>query len=104
MDDGDIKLDEGVPRDFPSLRALIAARAPSLPRRLTQVATYALDNPDDIAFGTAASVAQHSGVQPSTLVRFSQALGYQGFSDLQDVFRARLRERRGYGCMRGGAE
>ncbi len=93
MDDGDSKLDEVVPRDFPTLRAMIAARAPSLPRRLTQVASFALDHPDDIAFGTAASVAQRSGVQPSTLVRFSQALGYQGFSDLQDVFRARLRDR-----------
>jgi len=81
------------PRDFPSLRALIAERAPTLPRRLTQVATYALEHPDEIAFGTAASVAQDAGVQPSTLVRFSQALGYDGFSDLQEVFRARLRER-----------
>ena len=86
-------IDDIAPRDFAALRALIAARAPTLPRRLTQVAAYALDNPDEIAFGTAASVAQHSGVQPSTLVRFSQALGYQGFSDLQDVFRSRLRER-----------
>jgi len=93
MDDSEIKLDDAVPRDFPALRALIAARAPTLPRRLTQVASFALDNPDDIAFGTAASVAQRSGVQPSTLVRFSQALGYQGFSDLQEVFRARLRDR-----------
>ena len=81
------------PRDFAALRALIVGRAPDLPRRLTQVATSALDNPDEIAFGTAAGVAQRAGVQPSTLVRFSQALGYQGFSDLQEVFRARLRER-----------
>lgn len=65
----------------------------SLPRRLTQVASYALDNPDEIAFGTAASIATKADVQPSTLVRFSQALGYQGFSDLQEVFRSRLRER-----------
>lgn len=84
---------DSAPRDFAALRALIVARAQSLPRRLTQVASYALDNPDEIAFGTAASVAQRAGVQPSTLVRFSQALGYQGFSDLQDVFRSRLRER-----------
>jgi len=84
---------ESVPRDFAALRALIVNRAQSLPRRLTQVASYALDNPDEIAFGTAAGVAQRAGVQPSTLVRFSQALGYQGFSDLQDVFRSRLRER-----------
>jgi DNA-binding MurR/RpiR family transcriptional regulator len=93
MDDQVIDSDGDVPRDFPALRALIATRATELPRRLAQVAAFALDNPDDIAFGTAASVAQRSGVQPSTLVRFSQALGYQGFSDLQDVFRSRLRDR-----------
>ena len=81
------------PRDFAALRALIGERATTLPRRLTQVATYALQNPDEITFGTAASIAAHAGVQPSTLVRFSQALGYQGFSDLQDVFRSRLRDK-----------
>jgi DNA-binding MurR/RpiR family transcriptional regulator len=92
-DDGDNLVEDTAPRDFAALRALIAARAPSLPRRLTQVASYALENPDEIAFGTAAGVAARAEVQPSTLVRFSQALGYQGFSDLQDVFRSRLRDR-----------
>ncbi len=81
------------PRDFASLKALIVARAGDMPKRLIQVATYAVENPDDIAFGTVASIAQTADVQPSTLVRFSQALGYQGFSDLQEVFRSRLRER-----------
>jgi DNA-binding MurR/RpiR family transcriptional regulator len=81
------------PRDFGALRALIRARWEGLPRRLTQVASYALDNPDEVAFGTAASIATSADVQPSTLVRFAQSLGYQGFSDLQDVFRSRLRER-----------
>ncbi len=89
----DDTLATSAPRDFTALRALIGERAATLPRRLTQVATYALQNPDEIAFGTAASIATHAGVQPSTLVRFSQALGYQGFSDLQDVFRARLRDK-----------
>ncbi len=84
---------ELAPRDFAALRALIGSRAERLPRRLRQVASYALDHPDEIAFGTAASVAANAEVQPSTLVRFSQSLGYQGFSDLQDVFRARLRDR-----------
>jgi DNA-binding MurR/RpiR family transcriptional regulator len=46
-----------------------------------------------MAFGTVASIAQEADVQPSTLVRFSQSLGYQGFSELQDVFRSRLRDR-----------
>jgi len=81
------------PRDFAALKALILLRAQTLPRRLAHVASFALDNPDEIAFGTAASIAQKAEVQPSTLVRLSQALGYQGFSDLQQVFRSRLRER-----------
>lgn len=81
------------PRDFETLRSIILERAGMLPKRLAQVAVYALDNPDEIAFGTAASVAQAAAVQPSTLVRFAQAFGYQGFSELQEVFRSRLRER-----------
>ena len=82
-----------VPRDFAALKSLVQARSQTLPRRLAQVASYALDNPDEIAFGTAASIAAGAGVQPSTLVRLSQALGYQGFSEMQLVFRSRLRER-----------
>lgn len=82
-----------VPRDYASLRELIIARRDELPKRLVQVAAFALESPDDIAFGTAASIAEQCGVQPSTLVRFSQALGYQGFTDLQLVFRDRLKER-----------
>lgn len=81
------------PRDFASLRALIAERAAALPKRLTQVAAFALENPDEIAFGTVSSIAEQAEVQPSTLVRLSQALGYQGFSDMQEVFRSRLRDR-----------
>jgi len=82
-----------LPRDFASLRTLIVERGGDLPKRLKEVATYALENPDEMAFGTVASIAQEADVQPSTLVRFSQSLGYQGFSELQDVFRSRLRER-----------
>src|SRR3954453_16367306 len=81
------------PRDFEALRALIVERRDALPKRLAQVAVYALDNPDESAFGTAASVAGSAAVKPSTLVRFAQAFGYQGFSELQEVFRSRLRER-----------
>jgi DNA-binding MurR/RpiR family transcriptional regulator len=81
------------PRDFLTLKQRIGERAGALPRRLTQVATYALEHPDEIAFGTVASIAIAANVQPSTLVRFAQTLGYQGFTDLQDVFRSRLRDR-----------
>jgi DNA-binding MurR/RpiR family transcriptional regulator len=86
-------MDERVPRDFETLRATILERRHSLPKRIAQIAAYSLDNPDDIAFGTAASIAATAGVQPSTLVRFAQQFGFDGFTSLQSVFRDRLRER-----------
>lgn len=84
---------EQPPQDFDALRAAILERKGELPKRLTQVAAYALDHPDEIAFGTAASIAISADVQPSTLVRFAQHFGFDGFSGLQLLFRARLRER-----------
>ena len=81
------------PRSFGALRDLLLERRSSLPKRLSQVAAFALDNPEDMAFGTVASVAELAKVQPSTLVRFAQALGYEGFSDLQTVFHSLLRNR-----------
>jgi DNA-binding MurR/RpiR family transcriptional regulator len=81
------------PQDFDALRSVILERKGELPKRLTQVAAYALDNPDEIAFGTAASIAVSANVQPSTLVRFAQHFGFDGFSGLQLLFRARLKER-----------
>lgn len=81
------------PRSFTALRQALIDRKSKLPKRLAQVAAFTMANPDDIAFGTAASIAQRAQVQPSTLVRFAQALGYEGFSDLQSIFRERLRDR-----------
>jgi len=84
---------ERAPRDFDSLRAVVGKRLGELPKRLSQVGKYALDHPDEIAFGTTATIAAAAHVQPSTLVRFAHQFGYEGFSDLQTVFRERLRER-----------
>ncbi len=83
----------GAPRSFGALRDLLLERRASLPKRLSQVAAFALENPEDMAFGTVATVAELAKVQPSTLVRFAQALGYEGFSDLQTVFHSLLRNR-----------
>ncbi len=82
-----------IPRDFRGLRALIVASRPSLPKRLVQVAEFAINHPEEIAYGRVADLAAQARVQPSTLVRFAQALGYAGFSDVQAVFRAHARKR-----------
>lgn len=91
--DNDINARAKVPRDFESLRSTIIERKSAMPKRLAQVAAFALNNPDEIAFGTTASIAAASEVQPSTLVRLAHHLGYEGFSDLQSIFRERLRDR-----------
>ncbi len=81
------------PTSFDSLRDAILARRDSFPKRLAQVARFALESPDDIALNTVAEIAAKADVQPSTLIRFAQSLGYSGFSDLQQIFRSRLRDR-----------
>jgi len=92
-DDDREEVKGGAPRSFAALRDLLLERRATLPKRLAQVAGFALDHPEDMAFGTVAAVADLAGVQPSTLVRFAQALGYGGFSDLQTVFHSLLRNR-----------
>jgi DNA-binding MurR/RpiR family transcriptional regulator len=52
----------------------------------------ALDQPNFIALNTIATIAEQVSVQPSTMIRFSKEFGYDGFSDLQRVFRYRLIE------------
>jgi DNA-binding MurR/RpiR family transcriptional regulator len=82
-----------LPRDLKSMGALIASRRSDLPKRLIQVADFAMAHPQEVAFGTVVEIAKHARVQPSTLVRFARALGYEGFTDMQDVFRAHARKR-----------
>jgi len=84
---------DSAPRDFEALADALVGRRAELPKRLAQVAEYALAHPDEIAFGTAASIAAAARTNPSTLVRFARAIGYSGFSDLQAVFRSRLKAR-----------
>lgn len=79
------------PQDIDALRAMIDARQPRLPKRLAQAARHVLDNPDEVALGSVASIAAAADVTPSTLVRFAQFLGYDGFSALQEIFRDAVR-------------
>ncbi|MBZ6077842.1 MurR/RpiR family transcriptional regulator [Microvirga puerhi] len=84
---------DAAPEDFESLKLVLLQRRESLPKRLKQLAAFALEHPEEMAFGTVAGIAEHAGVQPSTLIRFAKGLGYDGFSHLQQIFRDRLRER-----------
>ena len=72
------------------LEQLIEQRFVTLSNRLQQVARYLLDHPDTVAFGTTATIAAGAGVHASALVRFANAFGFSGFSQMQQLFKDRL--------------
>ena len=78
------------PGGYDALRAEIARQHSRFSNRLKLIAEFALDYPTEMALGTVAEVAQRANVQPSAIVRFARALGYAGFTDIQQVFRSRL--------------
>lgn len=81
------------PATYEALKKHISESYDSFSKRLKQVARFALDRPNDIALETIAVIAERADVQPSTLIRFAKALGYEGFSEMQRIFRDRLAER-----------
>ncbi|ANG63411.1 Fe-S cluster assembly protein HesB [Marinobacterium aestuarii] len=79
-----------VPQTLADLKSAIADQHSVLSKRLRQVAQYVMDNPNAIAFGTVAVIAKDASVHPSTLVRFANAFGYSGFSEMQRLFQQKL--------------
>lgn len=75
---------------YETLRSEIARRHARFSDRLRVIAEFALEHPTDMALGTVAEVAQRAKVQPSAIVRFARALGYAGFTEMQQIFRSRL--------------
>lgn len=69
------------------LRGDIVRRYEELSPRLQQVAKYVLENPNDMALQTLAVIAERCEVQPSTIVRFAKTFGYEGASDMQELFK-----------------
>lgn len=81
--------------NYEQLKNAISAVHPTLSRQLQKIARFALERPNELALGTVAAVAEAADVQPSALIRFANALEFAGFSDMQQLFRARLLERSG---------
>jgi DNA-binding MurR/RpiR family transcriptional regulator len=80
-------------KTYEELKARIAEAYPGMSRQLQRIARFALEQPNDLALGTVATVAEATEVQPSAMIRFANALGYGGFSEMQQVFRGHLVER-----------
>lgn len=76
--------------NYQDFSAVLSERFDGLSKQLKTIARFVLENPNITALNTTSELAQEIGVQPSSLIRFAQALGFSGFSDLQSVFRTRL--------------
>lgn len=78
------------PQGYSQLERCITDQYPSLSRRLQQTARFLMDHPQEVAFATAAKLAEQAGVTPSTLIRFANHFGFSGFTEMQQLFRVRL--------------
>jgi DNA-binding MurR/RpiR family transcriptional regulator len=86
-----------------ALSAYIEARFDEFSRSQKDVAQYIVDHLDEVAFQTAEELARRANTSSSTVVRFSQALGFEGFPELQASAREEYRRRVASGAEGGGS-
>jgi DNA-binding MurR/RpiR family transcriptional regulator len=68
-----------------SLSEYIQERFEDFSRSQKDVARYIVDHLDEAAFLTAEELARRASTSSSTVVRFSQALGFEGYPELQQA-------------------
>jgi DNA-binding MurR/RpiR family transcriptional regulator len=81
----------GVTGEHQSLSKYIQTRFDECSRSQKDVAQYIVDHLDEAAFQTAEELARRANTSSSTVVRFSQALGFEGFPELQAAARDEYR-------------
>jgi DNA-binding MurR/RpiR family transcriptional regulator len=90
------------PHGHQALSDYITARFDEFSRSQKDVAQYIVDHLDEAAFRTAEELARRASTSSSTVVRFSQALGFEGFPELQQAAREEYRRCVG-GLAKGNA-
>lgn len=73
------------PPQLKSLSDYIQERFDEFSRSQKDVARYIVDHLDEAAFLTAEELARRASTSSSTVVRFSQALGFEGYPELQQA-------------------
>jgi DNA-binding MurR/RpiR family transcriptional regulator len=90
-----------------SLSDYITERFDDFSRSQKDVARYIVDHLDEAAFQTAEELARRANTSSSTVVRFSQALGFDGYPELQQAaieeYRHKVAEGEGNGNGGSGA-
>ena len=81
------------PHGHLALSTYIRSRFDDFSRSQKDVAQYIVDHLDEVAFQTAEELARRAATSSSTVVRFSQALGFEGYPELQHSARDEYRRR-----------
>ena len=76
-----------------TLSSYITDRFEEFSRSQKDVARYIVDHLEEAAFQTAEELARRADTSSSTVVRFSQALGFDGFPELQEAARDEYKRR-----------
>jgi DNA-binding MurR/RpiR family transcriptional regulator len=86
-----------------TLSTFITERLDEFSRSQKEVARYIVDHLDEAAFQTAEELARRASTSSSTVVRFSQALGFDGYPELQQAaieeYRSRAPDSNGSGGL-----
>jgi len=69
----------------------IKAEFATLSAGMQTVGTYILEHPADVALLSMREQARRAGVQPATMTRFAQRLGYSGYDEIRGIFAASMR-------------
>jgi DNA-binding MurR/RpiR family transcriptional regulator len=77
----------------------IRSRFEEFSRSQKDVGQYIVDHLDEAAFHTAEELARRANTSSSTVVRFAQALGFEGFPELQQCARDEYRRHRENGTL-----
>jgi len=75
-------------RILADLESVSARLSPQLER----AAQYLVERPDEIAFTSMRKLAERAGVQPATMVRLAQAIGFDGYESFRAPFRAEMND------------
>lgn len=65
--------------------------APDMSKTHKKIAEYILENYESASFLTSVALAQKCGVSESSVIRFSMALGYSGFTEMQRALQGVIR-------------
>jgi len=87
-----------------TLSAEIRQRFDEFSRSQKDVGQYIVDHLDEAAFQTAEELARRASTSSSTVVRFAQALGFEGFPELQAAARDEYRRVRDTAPQNGGSD